>query len=81
MALNCWGRFDEMVAIANLLPEITPAARARLDAAMATIKPVSHFERIAELAAKRDQLLALAAWRDGQSSNSSFGSRIAKASA
>lgn len=61
VALNCWGRFDEMVAIANLLPEITPAARARLDAAMATIKPVAHFERIAELAAKRDELLALVA--------------------
>lgn len=61
VALNCWGRFDEMVAIASLLPEITPDARARLDAAMATIKPVAHFERIAELAAKRDALLALAA--------------------
>ncbi len=61
VALNCWGRFDEMVAIANLLPEITPDARTRLDAEMATIKPVAHFERIAELAAKRDALLALAA--------------------
>ena len=60
VALNCWGRFDEMVAIADRLPDITPAARARLDAAMATIRPIDSVERIAELIAKRDQLLALA---------------------
>lgn len=60
IALNCWGRFDEMVAIANLLPEITADARARLDAAMATIRPVDHFDRIAALTEKRDALLALA---------------------
>jgi len=59
VALNCWGRFDEMVAIADRLPEITLAARARLDAAMATISPVDRFDRIAALTAKRDQLLAL----------------------
>lgn len=60
VALNCWGRFDEMVAIANLLPEITPGARARLDAAMATCTPVNRPDRIADLMAKRDALLALA---------------------
>ncbi len=60
VALNCWGRFDEMVAIANLLPEITADARTRLDAAMATIRPVDHFDRIAALTEKRDALLALA---------------------
>ena len=60
VALNCWGRFDEMVAIANLLPEITSGARARLDAAMATCTPVYRPDRIAELMAKRDALLALA---------------------
>ena len=60
IALNCWGRFDEMVAIANLLPEITADARVRLDAAMATIRPVDHFDRIAALTEKRDALLALA---------------------
>ncbi len=60
VALNCWGRFDEMVAIANLLPEITTDARSRLDTAMATIRPVDHFDRIAALAEKRDALLALA---------------------
>ena len=60
VALNCWGRFDEMVAIANLLPDITSSARARLDAAMATCTPVYASDRIAELMAKRDALLALA---------------------
>ena len=60
IALNCWGRFDEMVAIANLLPEITADARTRLDTAMATIRPVDHFDRIAALTEKRDALLALA---------------------
>ncbi len=60
VALNCWGRLDEMVAIANLLPDITSSARARLDAAMATCTPVYASDRIAELMAKRDALLALA---------------------
>ena len=60
LALNCWGRFDEMVAIANILPEITRAARARLDRAM-TLPPVPFdADRLAHLLDKRDQLLALA---------------------
>lgn len=61
VALNCWGRFDEMVAIAEALPDITTEARARLDAAMATIQPVDSFARLADLTAKRDALLARAA--------------------
>ena len=61
LALNCWGRFDEMVAIAERLPDITLRARQRLDAAMASIKPVDFVaERLSELMAKRDELLALA---------------------
>jgi beta-N-acetylhexosaminidase len=61
LALNCWGRFDEMVQIANRLPEITEIAKARLDRAMATIKPVDFIEeRLGELLAKRNELLALA---------------------
>jgi beta-N-acetylhexosaminidase len=60
LALNCWGRFDEMVAIAAMLPEITDAARARLDRAM-TMTPVAfNPDRLAHLLDKRDQLLALA---------------------
>jgi beta-N-acetylhexosaminidase len=61
LALNCWGRFEEMVDIANQLPDITTIARERLDRAMATIRPVEFAnERLAELLVKRDELLALA---------------------
>jgi beta-N-acetylhexosaminidase len=60
LALNCWGRFDEMVAIANNLPEITPAALARLDRAMALPPVPFDADRLAHLLDKRDQLLALA---------------------
>lgn len=59
LALNCWGRFEEMVAIARLLPDITAGAHARLEAAMATIQPVDHFARLPDLIAKRDALLAM----------------------
>ncbi len=61
LALNCWGRMDEMIAIAAALPEITPQARERLSAAMATLKYVPDQARFAELIAKRDALLAYAA--------------------
>lgn len=61
LALNCWGRFEEMVEIANRLPDITLRARERLDAAMASIKTVDFAdERLGELLAKRDELLAFA---------------------
>ena len=59
IALNCWGRLDEMRAIADMLPEITGAARARLDRAMALPVPAFDTDRLAYLLDKRDQLLAL----------------------
>jgi beta-N-acetylhexosaminidase len=59
IALNCWGRFDEMVAIADKLPEITDAAKARLDRAMAGAVLRFDADRLAHLLDKRDQLLAL----------------------
>jgi beta-N-acetylhexosaminidase len=59
LALNCWGRFDEMVAIAERLPHITDAARARLDRAMAGSVLKYDAARLAHLLDKRDQLLAL----------------------
>lgn len=59
LALNCWGRFDEMVAIAEILPDITEEARVRLDQAMAGSKLTFDAERLSFLLAKRDQLLAL----------------------
>ena len=59
IALNCWGRMDEMVGIANILPAMTEAGHARLARAMATIAPVDDFAALPELIAKRDALLAL----------------------
>lgn len=58
VALNCWGRMDEMVAIADALPEMGEASQLRLDRAMATLRPAAG--DLAEAVAKRDALLALA---------------------
>lgn len=60
IALNCWGRFDEMVAIVEKLPEITDAAKARLDRAMAGLTQSFDANRFAHLIEKRDRLLTLA---------------------
>ena len=57
IALNCWGRMDEMVAIARALPKMTVRGRERLAAAMASVTPEA--ADVAELIAKRDALLAL----------------------
>ncbi len=59
VALNCWGRMGEMVAIAERLPEMGDAARARLARAMATVAGAREATDFAELVAKRDALLAL----------------------
>jgi beta-N-acetylhexosaminidase len=60
IALNCWGRMDEMVGIANLLGEISDKSRARLDKAMATLDKASGQVELAELLSRRDALLAAA---------------------
>lgn len=60
IALNCWARMDEMVGIADALPDISDISRARLDRARAAINPVNDWSRQGELIAKRDALLALA---------------------
>lgn len=60
VALNCWGRFDEMVQICELLPDITEIARTRLNRAMAGATLKYDADRLAHLLDKRDQLLALA---------------------
>ena len=55
LVLDCWARMPEMEDIAGRLGEITPRARERLDAAMATRKvPEGNFD---ELIARRDALL------------------------
>jgi beta-N-acetylhexosaminidase len=57
LALNCWGRMDEMIGIANKVDAMTPRAKERLAAAMATISAPADTDEIASLIAKRDALL------------------------
>jgi len=59
VALNCWGRMDEMIAIASKLPAMTDKAHERLARAMATISDGPDAGEMAELIEKRDALLAL----------------------
>lgn len=58
IALNCWGRFDEMVRICEMLPDITADARVRLDKAMQGAQIRFDADRLAHLLEKREQLLA-----------------------
>ena len=62
VVLHCSGILAEMQEVASVLPEISEAARARLEAAMGWAKTEAHGdeELIASLTAKRDALLALA---------------------
>ena len=57
LALNCWGRMDEMTAIAARLPEISDKARERLDKAMATVAEGPDDWTLDEALATRDVLL------------------------
>ncbi len=57
LALNCWGRMDEMTAIAARLPEMGEAARERLDKAMASIAAGPDDWTLEESLATRDVLL------------------------
>ena len=60
IALNCWGRMDEMVQIANRLPDMGPPALERLGRAMGTVGPVEYADdKLAALLDKRDQLIAI----------------------
>lgn len=59
LALNCWGRMDDMVGITDRLPDITDASRARLDRAMASVTRRADQPPIEELLATRDTLLGL----------------------
>lgn len=58
VALNCWGRMADMLAIAQAVPQMTAQGAARLARAMASPRPEPAAQ--AELLAKRDALLALA---------------------
>lgn len=57
LALNCWGRMDEMIAIASKVGPMSARANERLTAAMATIGTRADIQDIAALIAKRDALL------------------------
>ena len=59
VALNCSGRMDDMVAIAEALSDMRAESAARLAAAMSTVTPAYDFTAIPGLIAKRDELLAL----------------------
>ncbi|MEP3226983.1 MAG: beta-N-acetylhexosaminidase [Parasphingorhabdus sp.] len=60
IALNCWGRMDEMIGIADLLDDISTPSRNRLDRAMATLDQATQSVELAELLSRRDALLAAA---------------------
>ena len=57
LVLDCWARMEEMVAIADALPETGEKARERLEKALA-FRKAPEPARFAELVAKRDELLA-----------------------
>lgn len=59
LALNCWGRMDDMIGIADRLPDITPRGRARLDRAMASVHAPQDGPPLDQLLATRDALLAM----------------------
>jgi beta-N-acetylhexosaminidase len=59
LALNCWGRMGDMVAIAGALPDISIESRARLDRAMATIAAGPDGADYAATIETRDALLAV----------------------
>jgi beta-N-acetylhexosaminidase len=58
-ALHCSGKIDEMVAVANAVPTMTPESEARLARAMASTMLEPEPLDFAEEIARRDTLLAL----------------------
>lgn len=58
LVLDCWGRLDEMAAIADRLDTISDRSRERLDRAMASVGAPQG--ELADLLDKRDRLLAFA---------------------
>jgi beta-N-acetylhexosaminidase len=59
LALNCWARMDDMVGIAECLPDIGETSRARLDRAMASARRDADQPDFDTLIATRDTLLGL----------------------
>ena len=61
LALNCWGRMDDMMGIADLLPDISDRSRARLDRAMASTSLTVENPPLDQLLATRESLLSVVA--------------------
>lgn len=60
IVLNCWAKMDDMQGICEVLPAMSEAVTARLDAALEGTRIAQAIpERQSELLAKRDALLAL----------------------
>lgn len=60
-ALDCWGRIDDMIEIADKVGDLSPKGEARLARAMATIADARpDLGQFDDLIAKRDALLAYA---------------------
>jgi beta-N-acetylhexosaminidase len=60
VALHCSGKMDEMIAVADAVPAMSPEGEERLGRAMATVADPGDGPSFAECVDKRDQLLALA---------------------
>jgi beta-N-acetylhexosaminidase len=59
IALNCWGRMEDMTGIANALPVMSPLTAARLERALSfTAMANADMVRQGELIARRDSLLS-----------------------
>lgn len=59
VALNCWAKMDDMVAIAERLPPLSSAASMRLARVHEKMNPPEQEVETGALLAKRDELLAL----------------------
>lgn len=60
IALNCWGKMDDMIGIANALDPISTVSLARLEGAMDRISGHGDERPFATLVDQRDALLAIA---------------------
>ena len=60
IALNCWGRMDDMRGICERVPAMSEATHARLERALAGMGQAARTADQPELIAKRDALLAAA---------------------
>lgn len=61
LALNCWAKMDDMIGIAQRVPGMRAETAEKLDLALASVTGTSATGTHAELLARRDALLALAA--------------------